>query len=306
MSRRRQPDASSLELLLDTICNTFGGVLFIAIMVVLLLRQAGDSTASPSAESTPQSPLEIQTMANHYEEIAGELARLQQNRNSQDDVVRTFAPEATQLLFVRRNEVTRQQESLRAEIDRMIASIASMAAHVDELEVENQGIKQTLAETKSRYEAQVAQLDEDRKKRVENIRMPVVRNGREKPEIGLVMHYGRLYVWRTYGYGAVPTGLNLKDFVVTGEEKGGLVVEPNPLAGISVNESEQSRTDVRRVLSPFDPKECYLVIIVRPDSYGAFKHLRDQAVEMGFEYRLMPAYFDVPIYSRGGRGGQVQ
>ena len=41
MSRRRSRKQDSLELLLDTICNTFGGVLFIAILVVMLLQQTG-------------------------------------------------------------------------------------------------------------------------------------------------------------------------------------------------------------------------------------------------------------------------
>ena len=38
MSRKPNDDDGSLELLLDTICNTFGGVLFISILVILLLN----------------------------------------------------------------------------------------------------------------------------------------------------------------------------------------------------------------------------------------------------------------------------
>ena len=36
MSKSREPE-SSLELLLDTMCNTFGGVMFIAIALVVVL-----------------------------------------------------------------------------------------------------------------------------------------------------------------------------------------------------------------------------------------------------------------------------
>src|SRR6187549_2668869 len=43
--RRRPPADSSLELLLDTICNTFGGVLFLAILVCILLQNTGHSNA---------------------------------------------------------------------------------------------------------------------------------------------------------------------------------------------------------------------------------------------------------------------
>ena len=43
MSRRERANADSLELLLDTICNVFGGIIFIAIIVALLTasRAAG-------------------------------------------------------------------------------------------------------------------------------------------------------------------------------------------------------------------------------------------------------------------------
>ena len=41
MSRRSAAKQDSLELLLDTICNTFGGVLFIAILVVQKVNTVG-------------------------------------------------------------------------------------------------------------------------------------------------------------------------------------------------------------------------------------------------------------------------
>ena len=38
MSRKSSASSDSLDLLLDTICNTFGGVLFIAMLVIILLN----------------------------------------------------------------------------------------------------------------------------------------------------------------------------------------------------------------------------------------------------------------------------
>ena len=51
--RRRQDEDSSLELLLDTMCNTFGGVMFIAISLAVMLSMRGAVervTADESAE----------------------------------------------------------------------------------------------------------------------------------------------------------------------------------------------------------------------------------------------------------------
>jgi hypothetical protein len=54
MTRRGStPRAESLELLLDTICNTFGGIVFLAMLVCLLLTQ---TRRGAEAEATPAGP----------------------------------------------------------------------------------------------------------------------------------------------------------------------------------------------------------------------------------------------------------
>lgn len=50
--RRSEEDDSSLELLLDTMCNTFGGVMFIAISVFVLLSAMSQDPASKMQEKS--------------------------------------------------------------------------------------------------------------------------------------------------------------------------------------------------------------------------------------------------------------
>ena len=49
MSRRREED-SSLELLLDTMCNTFGGVMFIAILLSVMVSMRGAQKTEPETD----------------------------------------------------------------------------------------------------------------------------------------------------------------------------------------------------------------------------------------------------------------
>jgi hypothetical protein len=54
--RRTTTELGSLELLLDTICNTFGGIIFLAILVAVLLQFSGaakqsDAKAGPTSSS---------------------------------------------------------------------------------------------------------------------------------------------------------------------------------------------------------------------------------------------------------------
>ena len=128
----------------------------------------------------------------------------------------------------------------------------------------------------------------------------------QKDEIGLILRYGRLYVWHRYDAGNRRLGLNTDEFIVVSETGDTLVTRPIPTKGVALDESPTSRDGVRRALGKFDPRSCCLAVIVRPDSYGAFKHLRNQAIALGLEYRLLPAEADTPFADRGGTGGKVQ
>lgn len=64
--RRRREDASSLELLLDTMCNTFGGVMFIAISLVVVISMVR-SASRALEENAPRK----------LEQLQQELARLE-------------------------------------------------------------------------------------------------------------------------------------------------------------------------------------------------------------------------------------
>ena len=66
MSRRSRGEASSLELLLDTMCNTFGGVMFIAISLFVVI-----SAMEPKRPETPEPP-PVPT-----EELREEISRLE-------------------------------------------------------------------------------------------------------------------------------------------------------------------------------------------------------------------------------------
>lgn len=306
MPRRTASRPDSLELLLDTICNTFGGVLFIAILVVMLLQQSSTEPAEVSPKSQPLSSRELQTLTTRIDSITSELARMRANRDSQDAIVQSFSPPEIRQLLTDRRVVTSQQEALDSEAIQLLAENTATAAQIESLAEENQSVQTRLMEAKERAKAAAKKLDEERQSRVQEVRLPVSRSQSRKTEIGLVMRYGRLYVWHEYGAAHVRLGLNTKDFVILGEESGGLITRPNPMRGVVLNDSESSRQAVRNLLLQFDPKSCYLAVIVRPDCFNEFRYVRDRAIEAGFEYRLMPAGEFDPIADRGGTVDRVQ
>ena len=253
MSRRRYQRQDSLELLLDTICNTFGGVLFIAILVVLLLQQSG---GIPKNDSTPAqvSPVELQLLANRMESVAADLTRLRNNRDSQLAVVKDFAPETIREQIVRRHEVTAKQENLQVAIDKLLADAAVLAGRVEQLDATNDSARTDLERALERLKQAQLKLDSERQARVQEVRMPVIRSVAGKQEIGLVVRYGRVYVWHRYGPGYQRLGLNTDDFVILTEEDGGLATRPKPTGGVVLTGGNGSQMAVRQTLRRFDQR----------------------------------------------------
>lgn len=93
MSKRRlKIESSSLELLLDTMCNTFGGVMFIAISLLLIISVMTKDIPQENEETADTVTLqqEIESLQKIYSELLKELQlkaeqiKLQQSSNRQE------------------------------------------------------------------------------------------------------------------------------------------------------------------------------------------------------------------------------
>ncbi|MFN9912049.1 MAG: hypothetical protein ACK53L_05675, partial [Pirellulaceae bacterium] len=76
--RTSQISSGSLDLFLDTICNTFGGIMFLAILLTMMVQMRGESEA-PSAEASPDlSPPQIMELMSELERLDRQYQELQQ------------------------------------------------------------------------------------------------------------------------------------------------------------------------------------------------------------------------------------
>ncbi len=79
MGRKKNTGESSLELLLDTMCNTFGGVMFIAIALVVLMSMMSsvDSSLLVPAEKLKALEAELATLLRQNETLDKALQKLE-------------------------------------------------------------------------------------------------------------------------------------------------------------------------------------------------------------------------------------
>ena len=300
--RRRAAAGDSLELLLDTICNTFGGIVFIALLIVLLLRETGSLTAEAPRE--PVAPDEIERLAGEFDSITAELAAL---RTAEADLARrseVFAPGDIQDLLKQRNTLVARAGELRTDRDRWISENASATAEMIRGEEELQKRLADLPIARQEVAQLEADLDAARESKVEEIRNPLVRGATAFRNLGLIVRYGRVYVWHRYSATGRRLGLNTDEFVVVADETDTLVTHPDPTKGIPLTPGMVTTESLRQRLRPFPSSRWYCEVVVRPDSFDEFPILRDALIAEGYEYRLMPT--NGSVVDRGGSDRRIQ
>jgi hypothetical protein len=304
MTRRRRrhgPSGDSLELLLDTICNTFGGIVFIALLIVLLLQQTAVVTQEPTDEV---SPAELERLASELEVVDAELASL---RTARDDLAKRaeeFAPDDVRALMRNRNRLTAETDLLRSDADKLAQENAVAVADLTQEEMALNSSLAAVEKTQKAVEELREELDRVRKSFAKEIRNPLVRESTTFRSLDIIVRYGRMYVWHNYDREGNELGLNTRDFVVTGEESGALVTHPDPTRGIPLKDDPASAAAILDQLKPFPSSRFYITVVVRSDSFRQFAGLRDVLIGSGYEYRLMPT--NGPVVDRGGTDSKVQ
>lgn len=301
--RRRPAGESSLELLLDTICNTFGGVLFIAMLVAVLVQ---NSSLAPSAAPDPgPSAAELIAGQSELADLLDRLAALRAAAAQQSELLRQFAmPENTALLDELKS-VTAQRDALLDRRLRLVEAAAERQVRIDQIAEELRQLDTRLKQVGDELTEAEAALRSEIAARTQSARLPRLRNT-FKQEIGIIVRYGRLYLWHRYGPSGVREGLNTDEFVVLGPTSRGIRTTPKPYAGVPIAGDETARAAIRGRLARFDPAWAYLAVVVWDDSFAHFQDLKTVLIDASFEYRLMPLIEGESIYDRGGPGGRVQ
>ena len=162
MSKSREPE-SSLELLLDTMCNTFGGVMFIAIaLVVVLSMMSHIESAEPFKSDYAAMQKQLEKLKQEIEavssqnEIREENIRILQNdprRQQLADILRLEKSIRESEVKIRvvsaENVILREnKKKISVDNDRINAEVLENELKLQKLRMENSKIKEDIARLK--------------------------------------------------------------------------------------------------------------------------------------------------------------
>jgi hypothetical protein len=278
MPRRHATNAQdALELFLDTISNTFGGVVFIALLVAILI-QVTDKQQREADPLAKRRELQTQLAAStteitRLEQILAQLERLEQSGGTSDNAERQTT------LAVIDAELS-ELEDLQAELDRELSArqqvLAKREAELAGCAGNNQRCSTELDDLKLRLE-QVQNQDP------QQVRLPRFQSV-DKRQIAVLISAGRLVFFFTEDQDGRYGKVNVRDLDI---QPGGQEYLPRPGQGILIGDNDEFRRALRRALSRFNRDQDYVYAVVWPDSYSEFAILRDTLLEMQYGYGLV-------------------
>jgi hypothetical protein len=323
MARKSDLNDSSLELLLDTICNTFGGVLFLAMLVSLLLTQTRKrseleaETADPVPAASAADLVRLDARADDVEreltQLQAVVADVQEMGDQMSDPGYREKLDAMEEAVRTASELAARRVRLLRDIADAQAAEARAAGKTAATDRERAAAERRLADAQQRLDAAIRERNQlvqsalqlrEQSAKTASVsttgKAPRERNTK-KIEFGVMLKYGRMYLMHKYGNGS--REVNTQDFVV----KGGLLsntAEPKPAGGLNLKGRAIEPMELRGYLASHPSRDWYPCLVVHPDSFEEFLSLKAGLVALGYEYRLMPT--NKGVFDGGGEGGRVQ
>ncbi len=283
MKRSNNSQGDSLDLLLDTICNTFGGVLFISLLVVILLNMT-----SKTASVTPPPQASHETLVEQEEQLQESRQRLETMTKALEQQQRSidkFVEPGTEELV---REQRRQQAAHTALSEEQIErtqQIGQAQIEINETAQRMQTLSQSIAAARQQLNSVEEELGQEVAVRSRAAKLPKQRRTTKIP-VPFLMKQGHLCAYASMDQSGqlVP---NTNEAEVHTDAEGEYVV-PRVSNGLKIASDGSNAQAIRNKLSAFNKEKHFITIAVWADSFSEFAAVKDVIVANGFEYRLAP------------------
>lgn len=295
--RRRRNAQDSLELFLDTICNMFGGFLFIMLFVVVAMR---DSVENSESEAISQERMS----AAAFEELEIELETLRDENREFEERAERAGEMVDSLGLADVADARRQEIDILRQIDELVAENARKlreTTRIERLALELDAEKREAKMEQDSAQSVLAEAERDAaeaERRAQQRGAPPQMRDRNffYEEAAVILKYGRLYLWQKLKGGDLC--FNPDDFHVV-KEGLSVQVEPIPSRGVDLRAPGVTK-ELDRIFAPFDREHYRIAIVVADDSYDEYAIVRDYLKERKFFIRPLIGEKGTAVVDRGG------
>jgi hypothetical protein len=272
--RRRQDSDGSLEMLLDTICNTFGVVVFISMLLVVQLEQT--SRYADESPPTQESQADLIIEQNELEKSRHVLEQLKAAVAQQEKITSEFVSEESRRLAGHlRNDQT-QQVSLLEKKRNIMSDTVSLQQSVNTVAENLERQRETLADLQEESAVLTRKLATEIASRSRGARFPEGHKSNRRHVI-FFLKAGVLYRQSLPGH-LQPSANELKQI----ESNGKIALEPIDGKGAKIDPNSGNKGEISKLIAGYSTSDDVLRVFFWPDSFREFQILRDIMVEQGF------------------------
>ncbi|MEO2035474.1 MAG: hypothetical protein ABGZ35_25625, partial [Planctomycetaceae bacterium] len=261
----------------DTICNTFGAVIFISILVAVLVSQSSRSRPVPESKTDPA--VDAAIVQSDIQQARERLRVLSGQVRQQELVTKRFASQESMALAGKIKQHTEDRVRLTEEKAEAVKEITdAQAASVilqNKLQLEQAALDAASAEN-SRLQTELAEQSELAGR---TARIPRVRKT-DKMSLVYAIDDGRLFRVTT-----VQQTIDNVDCERT-TESGVDVIRPRAGAGVKIT-SGSLPSSLERRFSGITSGTQFVQLFVSRDSFSQFLPVKDLLVKLGLEYEVL-------------------
>ena len=140
--RRKNEDESSLDLLLDTMCNTFGGVMFIAIALAVMSFFIPKQTKDENKDN--QCKEQQATLADELLQQQTKIEELRQSKRISEEALKSAAENPNSELLEERLDIQSDKKRLELQRQLLAASINKRQLEINEAYKQNRQLEKEL------------------------------------------------------------------------------------------------------------------------------------------------------------------
>lgn len=320
---RKEADSDSLELLLDTICNIFGGIIFIAMLVSILTSYTSSAIKAAASEQSDRlqqirATAQAQELQQQVDALRKSIASAEKLQNWEPTLEELKTRAERDQEKRRLTERLEREQKARKEATDSLATVEQTSQTIDQKiqeyeawlkEYQEKVVEPTkaIAEQLVLKDLKLKQLEFEIKdlksSRQLQGRLPVEQRT-AKSEITVALRWGKMFVFAEGINGPLKRNFAGQ---VTIREAGLRVFSAslNEPMGIRVPETELPR-ELQALCSQLRPESTYFHLMVYPDSVRAYRTLRTMLLGAGFQIQLSEVADDGPIVFRMVDHGTVQ
>ena len=281
--RRRRLQTSSLDLFLDTICNAFGGIMFISILISILIQMRGNPSDTPASKDgvTESEALDKQEKV---ERLQQQIRVLTETVSDRERLLFNEESAESNALLARKEKLVEDLEKAQLAQQSLLGTTASKGIAIQKAQQDLQELEKRLKDARLAVSERSKELEESLDAVETTTTLPKVSNTL-KGNLWFAMRYGKLFlITDTEGDG--DHGVNSKH--ASALDLGiGVQIRLKQAAGWDLD-SAQDFSKFKRVLDNHSNSSTFISVAVFSDSHSKFTQLKAKLIEMQYDYDLLP------------------